>query len=132
MRSREEKLQRLVCAEHCRFFKPWREEDRRCGGHRWLLEKAKAAEGILDPLERLRGCRPVLPLRADALLLRTVCSRCAFYPEDCRYRSAASAREGIPCGGIVVMDLLLERGHLSAAELHDPPWLRGHHAEECC
>lgn len=130
MRSREERLQRLVCAEHCRFFKPWREEERHCGGHRWLLGKAGSDEGILDAMERLRGCRPILPLRADSLLLRTVCARCEFYPDGCRFRSGGSSRQAVPCGGVVVIDLLLERGHLGAPELHDPPWLRDSSCQE--
>jgi hypothetical protein len=124
MRSKQERMERLVCAEHCRFFKPWQGESRRCGGHAWLVERIRADEGMLDALEKLRGAKPVLPLRADSLLLRTICTRCEYYPYNCRYRSPVAPAQANPCGGVVVLDLLLERGLVASEDLFDPPWLR--------
>ncbi|MBE0617530.1 MAG: hypothetical protein IH608_06350 [Proteobacteria bacterium] len=123
MRSAEERLERLVCGEHCRFFKPWHGESRRCGGHAWLQHRACTQTATLDALEKLRGAKPTLPLRTDALLLRTVCTRCDYYPYHCRYRSPTGPANADPCGGVVVLDLLLDRALVAAEDLYDPPGL---------
>jgi len=124
-RSAEERLERLLCAEHCRFFKPWHEETRRCAAHVWLLHLVRADPAAIETMEKLRGARAVEPLRSDALLLRTVCTRCEYYPYDCRYRHPARPAGAVPCGGLVVVDLLLERGAIGAEDLYDFPRIPG-------
>jgi hypothetical protein len=124
MRSTAERLERLTCAEHCRHYKPWRGEEPRCGAHQWLLQRALNVEGALDDLEKLRGVKPAMPLRFDALFLRTVCARCDYFPSQCSYRDPAGPAEAVPCGGIIVLSFLLDRGLISTQELYDPPWLR--------
>lgn len=124
MRSAEERLERLVCGEHCRFFKPWQGESRRCGGHAWLVHRARTDTATLDALEKLRGAKASFPLRADVLLLRTACTRCDYYPYNCRYRNPTGPTNAEPCGGLVVLDLLLDRGLLTAEDLYDAPWAR--------
>jgi len=123
-RTAEERLERLVCGEHCRFFKPWQEETRRCGGHDWLLRQVQADPATLEALEKLRGVKAPPPLRADALLLRTACTRCDYYPYNCRYRSPTGPDNAEPCGGVLVLDLLLDRDLISPEALYDAPWLR--------
>jgi hypothetical protein len=124
MRSKGERVERLVCAEHCRHFKPWEGEERRCGAHQWLVQRTLNVEGTLADLEKLRGAKPSMPLRFDALLLRTVCTGCEYYPNQCKYRRPTGPTDTVPCGGVVVLSLLLDRELISAEELYDPPWLR--------
>jgi hypothetical protein len=107
MCSRKERLERLVCAEHCRFFKPW-EETHRCEAFHWLADRADSEESILDALERFRGLRRAQPLRYDGLMMRTLCTRCGYYPEECSYRDRARTRYARPCGGVVAIDVLLD------------------------
>ena len=123
-RTIEERVERLLCAEHCRFFKPWHGEDRRCAAHTWLLHLALGNPGIIEALEKLRGARAPAPLQADALLLRTTCTHCDYYPYDCRYRDPARPTGAVPCGGIVALDLMLERGTIGAEDLYALPRTR--------
>jgi hypothetical protein len=122
MRSKTEQLERLVCAEHCWYFKPWTGEERRCRAQEWLIQRAAHGAGALDELQKLRGVRPAMPLRSDSLLLRATCTRCDYYPYQCNYRKPTRSPDAIPCGAVIVLSLLLERGLLSAEELYDPPW----------
>lgn len=121
MRSIRERLERLACAEHCRFFKPWTEETGRCGAYEWLLRKASGTKEILDAMERLRGTKPILPLAFDSLLRRTVCSACGYYPANCRFRAQESRKDATPCGALIVLDLLLHREMLNSDEFYEPP-----------
>lgn len=121
MRSTREQVERVVCAEHCRFFKPWGEEKEPCSALQWILQRAEHVEGTLEALGKIRRVRAAQPLSSDALLLRAVCSRCPHYPDDCRYRRAERPAHAVPCGGIAVLDALLGRDTLSAEELYSPP-----------
>lgn len=123
--STAEKVTRLVCAEHCRFYKPWTEHRAPCGAHEWLVARATAVADALDPLERLRGVKPTIPLQSDALLERTICTRCDHYPDACHHRSPAGPTHAVPCGGLVVLDLLLDRDALSPEDLYGQARLRG-------
>jgi hypothetical protein len=119
MRTRKERLQRLVCAEHCRFFKPWQQETARCGAYDWLLQRSLASDQILDVLEKLRGERWGTLDDHDAALLRSVCTRCAYYPSACAYRDPARAQGATPCGALDVLRALLTRHAITLEELYD-------------
>ena len=121
MRSREERIERLACAEHCQFFKPWRDEERRCAAYLWLLKRAVTAEQVLDDMEKLRGQNATPPMVHGTLLLRAVCGRCEYYPAECGYRNPAGPGSTKPCGGMVALELLLARGAVSPEELYDRP-----------
>src|SRR5512139_1070761 len=120
MRTREQRIERLVCAEHCRFFKPWQKETSRCGAYRWLVHHSLRSERLIDAVERLRGERWNSLGEHDAPLLRSVCSRCDYFPNACAYRDPKRARGATPCGAIGVLHVLLDRGHLSLEELYAP------------
>ncbi len=118
--STAEKIDRVVCAEHCRFYKPWTEDRAPCGAREWLLGWVVANPPSLELLERLRSVKPVLPLQFDAALERSICTRCDHYPDACHHRSAAGPSHAVPCGGLVVLDLLLGRGALTPEDLYGP------------
>ncbi|GAB4259654.1 MAG: hypothetical protein Kow0092_08040 [Deferrisomatales bacterium] len=120
MRSCEELVERLLCAEHCRRFKPWSESAPSCGARDWLRGRAAYEQETIRLLERLRGRRPPASPAFGPLLRRTVCRGCPRAGQ-CRYPSTPS---GHPCGGLVVLELMLEREWISMEELYDPPWCR--------
>ncbi len=122
MRSNSERLKRLLCAEHCQFFKPWKDPQLPCGAHRVLRTLVEERPDLLEALEKLRGVRPTLPLPSDAFLARSVCTRCGYFPYRCDYRDPTGPEDALPCGGIVVMDILLSRNVLTHEELYAHPW----------
>ncbi len=119
MRSRSEQLERLVCAEHCRFFKPW-EETHRCAAYQWLDRRVQEDGDVMEHLHRLRGRRPPPVLRHDDLLSRTQCARCGYFPDGCRYRDPSRNDGPGPCGGLVAVDMLLDRDALDEGTLSCP------------
>jgi len=113
----QERLERLVCAEHCRYYKPWATPEPGCGS-RAVLAAGLDVDGVrLEALERLRGDRVVLPLAQDPTLLRLVCARCEHYPENCAFRRAKRSASAEPCGGLMVLERLLNNGQLTTEEL---------------
>ncbi len=119
MRSVDERIERAVCAGRCRYFKPWKEPGR-CGAFRWLRSRASAGSVDVETVERLVWGRAFSALRHDTVLLRAVCIHCVHYRLRCPYRSSRSGSE--PCGGVAVLDLLIERGDLDAQALFETEW----------
>ena len=119
MRSVGERIERAVCAGRCRYFKPWREPGR-CGAFRWIRSRASAGSLDVETVERLAWGRPLSGLRHDTVLLRGVCVHCLHYRTRCPYRSSRAGAE--PCGGLAVLDLLIERGDLDAQILFETKW----------
>lgn len=123
MRSRRERLERLLCAEHCRYYKPWEKGEARCAPFLLLLESARGSDEVLDALERLRRERLPGALRAhDALLLRAVCTRCEYYPDACAYRKVDHSAAATPCGGLCALGALVQREALVTEALYGPVW----------
>ena len=110
----------MVCGEFCRYYKPWSDLTARCGADDWIMRKAAESPSFLEATEKLRGSRPLLPLQTDALLLRTICTRCEHYPYNCNYRDPQRTKAAEPCGGLVVLDLLLARDVISGRDLYVP------------
>ena len=119
MRAPEEQLERAICVEHCRYFKPWQEPGR-CAAFGWILGRIRTDPRLREALERLRGARPIRRLRHDSVLLRSVCIRCDHYPYRCALRHPQKAGRAEPCGGLIALDMLLERGALSDEDVFDP------------
>ena len=120
MRSVQERLERLVCAEHCRYYKPWATPEPDCGSMQWLLKLVVERTELFDAVERLRGRRLPLPLAKDRTLLRRVCTHCEHYPDNCAYRRPDRSPDAKPCGGLLVLDELLGNGLITAEDLVHP------------
>jgi len=126
MRTRRVRLERLLCAEHCRYFKPWNKDESRCAPFLLLLESARGSDEVLDALERLRGERlPGAQRALDAVLLRAVCSRCDYYPAGCAYRKAGHSATASPCGGLCALGALVHREDFLTEALYGPFWSPG-------
>jgi hypothetical protein len=117
MRSIPQRLVRLVCAEHCRYYKPWATPEPDCESMQWLLELVEDRAALLDAVERLRDRRVALPLARDRTLLRRVCAHCQHYPHNCAYRRPEHSPDAAPCGGLLVLDQLLGSGQIVAEDL---------------
>lgn len=113
----QESLERLVCAEHCRYYKPWATPETGCGSRTILAAILGANGGRLEAMERLRGDRVALPLSQDSTLLRLVCAHCEHYPDNCAFRRAKRSATAEPCGGLMVLERLLNNGQLTPEEL---------------
>jgi len=112
MKSRSRK--ELVCRPFCRFYKEGGEEETACAGLLTALE-------LLDEqtLERLAPELDGMLWDAsrDELLAATLCSRCDFRVDGCGFREGEP--DSPPCGGYVLIELLLRRGRLRPGDL-DP------------
>lgn len=117
MRSVPQRLERLVCAEHCRYYKPWATPEPDCNSTQWLLEMVGERSELLDAVERLRGRRISLTLAQDRTLLRQVCTHCQHYPTNCAYRRPDPSPGAEPCGGVLVLGQLLGNGLISSGDL---------------
>jgi hypothetical protein len=118
MRSVEQQLERLVCAAHCRYYRPWATPEPDCGSLAWVSELVGRRGEALDAIERLRESRALLPLAQDRILLQRICVRCLHYPYNCAYRRPDGSPDAVPCGGLVVLDQLLERRVITAGDLY--------------
>ncbi len=116
MRTTEERLERVVCAEHCRLFKPW-EERQKCAGFALLRDRVARGGLAVDAVERLRGARVRWSGNHDAVILRSACIRCELYPYRCPFRRPTKEAAGEPCGAALVLDALLERRVIRAQDL---------------
>ncbi len=117
MRSVPQRLERLVCAEHCRYYKPWATPEPDCNSAQWLLELVGGRAELLDAVERLRGRRLSLTLAQDRTLLRRVCTHCQHYPNNCAYRRPERSPDAVPCGGVLVLGQLLGAGLIAPKDL---------------
>ncbi|HSH71225.1 MAG TPA: hypothetical protein VK997_14985 [Deferrisomatales bacterium] len=117
MRSVPQRLQRLVCAEHCRYYKPWATPEPDCNSAQWLLELVGGRAKLLDAVERLRGRRLSLTQVQEGTLLRQVCTPCQHYPHNCAYRRPDRSPGAEPCGGLLVLGQLLGAGLITPEDL---------------
>ena len=106
-----------LCAPLCRYFKPWKVEDERCGGWEWLQRNAIAGRLPEGWRGALQACARPGTLGCDELLNRAVCADCAFRIDGCDYRDPSGPSDAQPCGGVWAIDLLLAAGVLSDADL---------------
>jgi hypothetical protein len=118
VKSREE-ITALVCAPHCRFYRPGEKEELSCGGYDFFVERlsekiAAEAARTLDeagPPERFEH-----HTRIEAAL----CTRCGFREDDCDFMSGEDVPDAAPCGGYVLLARLLAAGFGEAED-----WLDG-------
>lgn len=68
-------------------------------------------------LEKIGGSTE-FSLESDAIILRRVCSPCPWREHECDYRDP-SVEEANPCGGVVLLALLLDAGDITEEDLED-------------
>jgi len=107
----------ILCGVFCRFYKPFREQPRKCFGFdilKKLIETKKIEfNNILEiSIENFRNMN-------NELLGEIVCIPCPFRIEGCDFRDNA-VKGKHPCGGYAILDILLESGRLHHNDLRKP------------
>jgi len=101
----------IVCGPYCRFYKPGKEE-MACAG--LLFFQKRWSE------EQLRGlCAKLSPMAwngsEDESLSATLCRLCEFRIDGCGFREGEA--DSPPCGGYILLELLLRQGLLQPDDL---------------
>lgn len=94
----------LICRDFCRYYKPGREE-MQCGGYAFLRNNLTSGE--LEYLgKRVKGqgrAAKIPPVSKE--LTELVCLKCDFFIDGCDF---TDNRSGPPCGGYLLIKLLLD------------------------
>ncbi len=99
----------FVCAPFCSFYREGLKEDLLCNGAR--LVEMLMAKGILSP-GRLSGIKreAAISTRKDRIMENVVCAPCPFLEDGCDFRAKAPPPGAVPCGGYILLDLLVAKG----------------------
>jgi hypothetical protein len=113
MKDRDD-LIALVCAPHCRFYRRGEKEELSCGGYEFFRERLRArvaAEAARTEMKALaeRG-RPPERFEHDERIELRLCAACSFREEDCDFMSGEEVAGSVPCGGYVLLALLIASG----------------------
>ena len=124
MKSKEE-ITALVCAPHCRFYKPGEKEELSCAGYDFfvrLMDNDIAAEAArtLDAASALaEKARPPERFEHNARIETAICTGCEFREEDCEFMGGRDIADAAPCGGYVLLARLLAAGLREAQDWLD-------------
>ena len=96
-----------ICRPFCKFFREGEKEEMACRG---ALDLERLSDKGIIRFNSLpvQGKEPGLWLKRDPQLLEIVCGRRDFREEDCDYHSKTRWGESEPCGGYILLKLLLE------------------------
>lgn len=102
-------LEQILCSKYCTYYKPGKNEELACRGA--VVVERLLHEGKNRALEcHLREFEP-----ADAeLIIKTMCTACDFYEQDCDFMQNREAR---PCGGFVFLAQLLGSGVITIQDI---------------
>ena len=99
-------FQNYICRPYCIFFREGEKEEMACYGAR--IVAALVQRKLVAP-EHIRFTKdPELWPKHRPILEAHVCSRCPFRAEDCDFQSDEPEDDLEPCGGYVVLSLLVE------------------------
>lgn len=107
-----------VCRPFCMFFKEGQKEEFICRGAQVIetfFQNRRLHSGTLPNA----GKSPELWQKHRGLLHRCVCLTCDFIREDCDFTSDDPPADCEPCGGYILLSLLLENGLISAQDLEE-------------
>lgn len=109
-----------ICRPYCIFFREGEKEEMACLGAR--VAETLAENACFDPEEAAAWdkdesawCDP----DRDALLFENVCRPCEFRTEDCEYRSDDPPADAEPCGGLILLSLLMARSIIDKTSLEN-------------
>jgi hypothetical protein len=109
-------LQEHVCRPYCDYFKPGINEEFLCRGAeivgRWLRDGRLSPATCTEPFPE----ESLVPGQ-EAELETAVCTGCSFRSEDCDFQSNPPPPDCRPCGGLVLLHGLRNRGVITIPEL---------------
>jgi len=111
-------IKALVCAPHCRFYRPGEKEELSCEGHNFI-SKRLSDERALELAKLFENTGPPPRFEHHPRLEEKLCARCEFRAEDCDFMSGEDIPDPVPCGGYVCWVRLLEQGVPEAREWLD-------------
>ena len=108
-------LRKEICEAHCRYYKPERVQEETCRGYAVLEGHPRLWEHF--PLEP-SGYRPSgMDSATEQVLSRLICGTCLFRRNDCDF--VQHLQGAVPCGGFLVLGLLLESGSLTIDNIRE-------------
>jgi len=105
------RFENLVCSPWCRFYKGGKEE-MACAGLVFFQEHFdwKSLNKLLQTLAPMAS-----DASRDELLNRVLCQTCEFRVDGCGFREGEE--DSPPCGGYILLELLLRQGLVSPDRL---------------
>ena len=107
-----------ICRPFCRFFREGEKEEMACLGAKVLEYLVGLGRLNSEDLPR-HGKDPHLWAERDGHLRRYLCTYCDFYAEDCDFQSQYPPPGSEPCGGYVLLSLLMEKGMIDIIDLKE-------------
>ncbi len=95
-----------ICRPYCIFFREGEKEEMACYGAQ--VVEALVDRGMVNPEQIGFAKDPALWHRHRPLIEPYVCFQCPFRAEDCDFQSDAPEDDLEPCGGYIVLTLLVE------------------------
>ena len=103
-----------ICKIYCAFYKPIKKEINHCYGYD--LVKRLIDANLLDmqaiPIFNIKNFKN----KNNSLLKNLICKKCPFFVDGCDFRDTKINGKQ-PCGGYIIIDLLLESGRISSSIL---------------
>jgi hypothetical protein len=105
-----------ICRPFCNFFREGEKEEMACQGAQ-VIERMVRRKRLDPALLPRNGKKPSLWKDHDPVLVAHVCQNCPFREKDCDYQSAYPPPDIEPCGGYILLSLLIEKSLISACDL---------------
>jgi hypothetical protein len=102
--SKNQTTVKKICEPFCAYYKPGKNEDLLCRGAVVFHQLQEAGRELSLPEPRVQPSAETVEG-----MVKRMCSKCDFYERDCDFMDDRSAR---PCGGFVVLSLLVQSGQI--------------------
>jgi hypothetical protein len=109
-------IEEYICRPYCTFYREGVKEELICRGAQ-VVENLLRHGVIRITALSVEGYGFPAASADEAFLEDTVCSLCAFRRDDCDFQSQESPPDAEPCGGYILVNLLLRKGDISLADL---------------
>jgi hypothetical protein len=109
-----------VCRPYCMFFKQGQKEEMACQGFRVVSALVEQHQLSKESLRLGPKDRQLWTKHRKHLTAR-VCDHCSFQAGDCDFQSPLSSEGMEPCGGYIVLSLLLENNLISPPMMESLP-----------
>jgi len=105
----ETPLEQTLCLKFCAYYKPGKNEELACRGYVVVERLLHDRKNLLLDCH-LREFEPA----TVGLIVKTMCTACDFYEQDCDFMQNRKAR---PCGGFVLVAQLLASGVITMEDI---------------
>ncbi len=107
-----------ICRPFCKFFREGHKEEMACRGASVIEHMVQS--GLLNPPAMPQtGKSSHLWDQRDPGLEVCVCRHCEFRAEGCDFQSPNRPPDAEPCGGYILLSLLMEQGMLTLSNIEE-------------